>query len=186
MTQQLQSIVTFTNIPVGVTSLPHLLNVRDVAVVPDILLCVTAGSIEATADDTNVTITNLGAGAIDVQVYALHDHSIQRAYGAVANKNLTPQPFVVIAAPSSGGGGVTGIQAFTYVCTGAEGTNFTVTLPAPRADADYVVVPGLAGVNTTYAIDINDALRTVNDFNVDTSAPVIAGDQIDFVVMQRS
>jgi hypothetical protein len=72
----LKNIVSFTGLAVGVpTSLPHLLNVNGVPVVPTFGAKSAAG-FTVNADDTNVTITRL-SGPADVDVYVEYWHTIE-------------------------------------------------------------------------------------------------------------
>lgn len=86
-----------------------------------------------------------------------------------------------------GGSGSSGNpQAFRFTATGAEGSDFVVLLPAPRASDVYHVEATLAGAALIYGIDCPDILagdRTTLQFRVVTTFPVTAGDQFDFVVL---
>jgi hypothetical protein len=86
-----------------------------------------------------------------------------------------------------GGSGSSGNpQAFRFTATGAEGSDFTVLLPAARASDVYHVEATLAGAALIIGIDCPDLLagdRTTTQFRVVTTFPLTAGDQIDFVVL---
>lgn len=88
---------------------------------------------------------------------------------------------------SGGGGGVPGFQAFRYTVTGAEPSlsDFMVTLPVARANDTYRVQGTLAGVVVIVGIDLPDLVagdRTTTQFRFVSTAPMTAGDQIDFLV----
>jgi hypothetical protein len=91
----------------------------------------------------------------------------------------------------SGGSGSSGDpQSFRYVVTGVEPdlSDFMVTLPAPRASDVYRVTYGLAGVAVIVGLDFPDLLvgdRTTTEFRVVATAPMQAGDQIDFHVLDQ-
>jgi hypothetical protein len=92
MLQKLKEILQFGEVAGGATvSLPHGLNDGDKALVPDYLEEDTAGVFDITADDTNVTVTNLGAGDAEIDVLCEHWHSTPRQLGG--DDNLTPQPW---------------------------------------------------------------------------------------------
>lgn len=111
-------------------------------------------------------------------------------YRATVSGRRNPVPFTATASvgainDSSGGGGSGNPQIFQYVATGLEGSDFTVTLPAPRASDSYRVFCQQDGVADILAVDCPDILagdRTVNDFRVVTTAAVTAGDQFVFFV----
>lgn len=96
MATKLKNIIRVTAAAPGVTVSAHELNVEGTAVVPDKIEKSTDGSFSVTADATNLTITNFGGVAADIDVYVEYWHSIERVFGTAA---LTPQPFQ----PSSGG-----------------------------------------------------------------------------------
>jgi hypothetical protein len=86
----------------------------------------------------------------------------------------------------STGGGLT--QNFTYIATGAEGSDFNVPLPAARLNDDYVVMATLGGVSVLFAFDCPDLIagdRTTAQFRMVTSVALTAGDRIDFSVQDR-
>lgn len=77
----------------------------------------------------------------------------------------------------SGGGG----EIVVYIAVGGE-DDFMVALPSARTDADYSVDPKLAGVDAHVTIDVPLAGRTTTQFQVLTSAPLTAGDRLEFTV----
>lgn len=136
---------------------------------------------------TTITVINRGDGVQSSNVRITHFHTYDREYGARQTTDLTPQPFVIRGASTSGSSG-SSQQNFRYTCTGAEGSDFLVTLPAARSDDSYVVIATLAGVAAIFGVDCPDLLagdRTTTQFRVVTSANVVAGDQIDFIVADR-
>ena len=101
MATQLKNIVTFTNVAAGASvPLAHGLNVNGLAVIPDELKTDNP-DFSAAADATNITVTNNGASTASVSVLAEHWHTIERAFGDSATKNLSPQPFVEGASNSN-------------------------------------------------------------------------------------
>lgn len=93
-------------------------------------------------------------------------------------------PTISIGATGIPGGGADDGNAmrFTYTATGAEGMAFTVPLPAARDDATYLVWVNQADVDAAMVITCPSTGRTVNDFPVETSAPLVAGDELEFFV----
>jgi hypothetical protein len=136
---------------------------------------------------TTITVINRGAGAQSSNVRVTHFHTINREFGAVATLNLIPQPFVIRGASISGTPAGS-IQSFRYTATGLEGSDFMVTLPAARANDVYGVQGSQAGAASILGMDFPDLLagdRTTTQFRVITSGPVTAGDQFDFLVVDR-
>jgi hypothetical protein len=79
------------------------------------------------------------------------------------------------------------LQSFRYVVTGAEPdtSDFMVPLPSLRLTDVYRITYGLAGVTVVVGLDFPDLLagdRTTAAFRVIATAPMVAGDQIDFHV----
>lgn len=73
-------------------------------------------------------------------------------------------------------------QRFRYVANGAEGSSFTITLPAARANAGYMVFCTLADVAAGLAFSLPTAGRTINDFPMLTSGDLSNGDTLEFFV----
>jgi hypothetical protein len=186
---RLIQIVRFVAAPAGVTALPHGLNLDGVPQVPHEVFAVGAGSFNVTVSATTVTLTNTGGKAIDVDVWVQLEHTIPYAIGADGVKSMVPRPFIVIAGGGGGGGGGAE-QVFTYIATGAEGSDFFIPLPAARPDADYVPQVTCGGVVNILGIDCPDLVagvdRTINHFHVITSGAVTAGDRFDVTVEQRT
>lgn len=185
---RLYNILTFTNIGPGASSAQnHLLNVTsagaNVDKIPDFIW----GNNEQfslSANSTQITVTNNGAVAATIEVWACFLHSILREFGASQTTNLSPDPYILIGGGQ--GGAPSGIeQRFTYTATGAEGSDFFVTLPVARATDTYLVFYALDGVTSIVGIDCpnlaaND--RTLTQFRVITTGALTAVDQISFLV----
>jgi hypothetical protein len=191
MANRLFNVLTFTNVAAGGSvALPHLLNNTGQALVPD-YGWINNPDFTATADDTNVTVTNNSAAVSTVEVWVNAIHTIVRVLGGTSIPDLPVKPYWLIGAGgTSGTGGLPLIQRYT--CTGAEGTDFFVVLTVPRANDQYSVNPALAFASTSPTVVVNcpDAAapgtdRTTVQFRVITSAPLIAGDFIDFTIQAR-
>jgi hypothetical protein len=186
MATRLYEVLEFTNVPPGVTSLPHHINLDGRSVPPDFAIFQPTGTITAVSvTSTDVTFTNSSPGNIDCQVTLERLHSILRAFGADQTVDLIPQPVILIVSGSGGGGGSTN-QNFLYISPGTEldPTDFRVPLPAPRAALGYFVDGQPAGVTALFAMDLPDnALdRTLVDFRVILTAAIQAGDTLQFSV----
>jgi hypothetical protein len=86
---------------------------------------------------------------------------------------------------SGGGGNGHDYVAFTYICSGAEGSDFTITIPVPDSpllNTSYIPQVTCGGVSTILAFDCPFGDRTVNDFRVISTAAVTAGDRLDVVI----
>ena len=92
----------------------------------------------------------------------------------------------------SGGGaggaatGVANAQNFKYTVQGGDGSDFTVTLPAARADANYRIMATLVDVVAHVTMSFPVAGRTTSQFNCVTSGAVTAGDTIEFLVVDNA
>lgn len=167
--------------------LNHNLNVAGTKLVPDVVMLDNPDFDCTAATTTTVTVINNGAGAQTCNVRVVWDHSILREYANNATTQLSPAPFVIRGA-SVTSGSVGSTQTFRYTATGAEGSDWNITLPAARANDAYVVIATLAGVTSIYGLSCPDTLvsdRTTTQFRVVTTVSVTAGDQIDFIVMDR-
>jgi Collagen triple helix repeat (20 copies) len=79
-------------------------------------------------------------------------------------------------------------QAFRYTVTGQETdlSDFMVALPVPEATDLYKVFSQLSGATAYVGLDLPDLVasdRTQVAFRVVASAPMTAGDQIDFLIV---
>ena len=72
-------------------------------------------------------------------------------------------------------------QYVVFTATGGE-NDFNVSLPSSRANNTYFVGPALGGVTGVVGIDIPSGVgdRTTTQFRVVTTAPLTAGDRIEF------
>lgn len=80
-------------------------------------------------------------------------------------------------------------QAFTYTCTGAELADFFIPLPVNQPNDNYTAQVTCGGVAVLFLIDAPDLIATdrkVNEFRVQTSINVAAGDRLDVVITSRT
>lgn len=183
MATQLHQILAFLNVPNGGTAtLPHNVNINGFGVLPDRVFFDSGGFAVNAISTSSLTVQNNSGALASVNVWLEHFHTIERDFGAAQVLALSPQPFIV---SGGGSGGLTGNQqVFRYIATGAEGSDFFVTLPAARASDVYRVVALLSGVALIVGLDCPDILagdRTTTQFRVVSTASVSAGDQIDFL-----
>jgi len=187
MATRLKQILTVTALAGGATVvLAHALNWNGRAVVPDYAepsIADTYGDLAITAaTTTTVTVENMGLAAVTATILIESWHTIERDFGAAQTVALTPQPFVPARAGASSTSGVT---AQRYTAAGGE-TDFMVTLTNPKLVDTYKITATCAGVSMIVGVDCPDLLagdRTTTQFRVITSAPLTAGDQIDFVIV---
>lgn len=185
MANQLYNILTFTNIGAGLGSTQsHLLNTNSVNQIPD-FIWVNNEQFSVSATSTQVTVTNNGGTAASCNVWCAYLHTILREFGPASVLALTPDPYILIG--GGFGGSPSGIeQRFLYTATGAEGSDFMVTLPLVRANDTYFVFTALDGVTNIVGIDTPNILagdRTTTQFRVITTANVTAGDRFAFQVV---
>lgn len=84
-------------------------------------------------------------------------------------------------------GSTANVVTVNYTATGAEGTDFTVTIGATMASDTYLVVPTTRGVASVPVMDCPDTLaadRTATTFRVVTADVLTAGDKLAFLVVQ--
>lgn len=84
-----------------------------------------------------------------------------------------------------GGGGGGDPQAFRYTATGAEGSDFFITLPSARSSDSYRVQGTPSGMAMIVGLDFPDLIaadRTTLHFRCVTTSALTAGDQIDLYV----
>jgi hypothetical protein len=129
MADQLKNILHFVAIPAGNTvSLPHGLHVAGLALIPDYIDPNPKG-LTITADNINVTVTNTTATPLNVDVLCEAWHSIERAFGAVSIRHLTPQPFVSGTDVDPAAGGSHMAMFFgTTTGTGSAGNDYAATI----------------------------------------------------------
>lgn len=185
MASQIKSIVSFVAVaPAATALLPHGLNVDGLGVIPD-ELTPGAQDFTVTADATNVSVTNEGLVAANINVLAEWWHTENRVFGDAAVTNLTPRPFVGAGA---GAGVDTDEQVFRFTAAGGEGSDFFVALPAARASDVYAIAfsqVDMAAILGFRFPDTAGADRTTAQFRVITTAALTAGDIIDFRVVNR-
>jgi len=183
MANRLHQVLSFANVAGGGNaSLPHSLNVNAVALIPDRIFFDTAG-FTATADATQVTVTNTTGGILSVDVWLEILHSELRVFGAEATTFLIPRPFVSIGGSAGGGSGTA--QVFRYSASGAEGSDFFITLPAARASDAYRIQMTQAGGATVIGYSLPDAVagdRTTTQFRVQTTTSLVSGHVFDIRV----
>lgn len=181
-----QSIASGSVGPGATAVLTHSLNILDnQAVIPDYVFLDNSDFDVTAATSTSVTVQNNGAAAASTNVLVWYDHTVDRALGG-AITNLTPRPFIVRGGSTASTG--LGIQSFRYTCTGAEGSDFFIALPAARANDTYNVQITLGTVTAIFAYNCPDtsaADRTTTQFRIITSASVAASDQLDILVLDR-
>lgn len=85
-------------------------------------------------------------------------------------------------AGGGGGGGLQNVQAFTYTATGAEGSDFNVSLPAARASTSYGIWWSIGDAAVIFSARFPRADRALAQFRVLTTTALTAGDEIDFIV----
>lgn len=114
------------------------------------------------------------------------DVSQQYRVSVLGRKAINPFTAVVsIAAaedPVTPAGGLSNLQAFTYVATGAEGTAFNVPIPVAQPDALYTPWHSLYTVAQHVSISFPTAGRTTLLLPVELSAALTVGDTIRFIV----
>lgn len=189
MANRLHQVLTFTNVPAaGQAALPHNINVNDVALLPDLLFLDNGDFSVVSITTTTLTVQNNGIGVDSLDAWLFRLHTFDRAFGPASTVNLSPQPFIMVAGGSSGGGGTGNAQAFRYTATGAEGSDFFVNLPAARPTDVYRVEITCAGVTSIVDFDAADLIagdRTTTQFRLITSASLSAGDQFDIIVFDQ-
>lgn len=186
MANTLQEVVTATALASGATlPIAHHLNLNGDNLIPDRVFRDNDAFTIVACTDTTLTVRNDGVGAQTGNFRLEYDHTIERVYGNSAVKQLVPAPFIPGGAAGGGGGGGA-VQAFTYTCTGAEGSDFTIALPATRPDVDYIPQVTCGGVTAILTFDCPNADRTTTQFRVIASAAVQAGDPLDVVATQRT
>lgn len=185
------TLIEILNVTVGAASslvVTHHLNVNGTPVKPDTIQVDRLGSgldiDPANVTTTTVRVDNPTAAPITGNLLLIAWHTIYRQFGNGANgafQSLVPQPFV---ATGGGGSGASGNpEAFVYVCTGLEGSDFVVPTPAARANDNYGVFAQQDGVTLGLNIDCPNILpgdRTTTQFRVVTSAAVAAADRLAF------
>lgn len=168
--------------PGGILVLPHGLQNLGVGIIPNKVWPDRSTAIVVTAvDATNVTFNNAGPNPETVNFLAQFDHTMQAA------NNATIAHFWQ-GAGSGGGGGEFTLGFQRTIAQPADGSDFVVLLPVAFPDDTYVVMHSLVDVVAQVLMSLPDALagdRTPAQFRVITSAPLIGGDVIEFLVRNR-
>lgn len=185
---RLHQILTAANLAAGgVAVLAHGLNVQGVPVLPE-FIDIDNPFFDVTATTTTtITVRNNGTTAQTGRFEVQFRHSLVRADGPPVNGPFTP---IAVTTFIRRGGGIPNTgngQFFRYTVTGAEPdlSDFMVPLPAARASDVYRVTGDLAGATVIVGLDFPDLVagdRTTTDFRLVATAPLTAGDQIDFHV----
>lgn len=188
MTNTLKSQLSYLAVAAGgQATLPHHIQLNDTNIQPDHIDIENPSFDYVSSTTTTVTMINNSLAPASCRILCELWHTIERVFGD-GSQNLPAKPF--ISRGSSGGGGsASTAQVFTYVCTGAEGSDFNITLPAARMDDNYVPQVTCGGVTQVMAFDLPDLLagdRTTTQFRVITSVAVTAADRLDVTVQERT
>lgn len=185
------TLIQILNVTVPAASslvVAHNLNVNGTPVKPDEIQIDRLGSgldvDPAFVTTTSIRVDNPTAAGITANVLLTAWHTILRQFGNGANgafQGLVPQPFV---ATGGGGGGTSGNpEAFVYIATGLEGSDFFVPLPAARSNDNYAVFAQGDGETNILGFDCPNILpadRTTTQFRVVSTGAVTAADRIAF------
>lgn len=189
MANTLKAQIDYVAVPAGGTAtLPHMLQLAGTSFAPD---CVSFENPEfdyVSSTATTLTVINNGLAPASCRVLVELWHTIERVFGN-GSPALPNKPFISRGVDRGGGSGGVPDQVFTYVCTGAEGSDFFIPLPAARPDDDYVPQVTCGGVAEILTFDVPDLValdRTTTQFRVVASSAVQLGDQLDVTVQQRT
>ena len=188
----LKAQLVFSAVPaLSNATLDHGINVNSVPLIPDHVFLDNSDFSFVSATTTQITIMNTSAAPATCRVLVELWHTIERVFGAVPTsfmEQLPNPPFVTMGGGGGGsGGGVS--QAFTYTCTGAEGSDFFIPLPVVQAADNYIPTALCGGVEQIFTVDLPDIMagdRKVNEFRVITSADVRSNDRIDVLIVPRT
>jgi hypothetical protein len=185
MANQLTQIVSVVALAPGASSvLAHNINVNGFPALPDLVLpsSTTLGFTVTATTTTTITVRNDGLAAASGSWWLDRKHTVLREFNGVQNLALVPQPFIV---GSGTGSGAATVQDFRFTATGAEGSDFSITLPAAQPTDVYNVQMLGAGLAAILGIDAPDLIagdRTTTQFRVVTTGALVAGDQFDIIV----
>jgi hypothetical protein len=188
MSDTIKNCLHFTGVPIGSTAaLPHHLVMNGHPLAPDVVWLQFLQDFEWVSSNTaTLTIRNLSSVSGNCICLVEAWHPIERSFGLVPDdgtfsKHLTPQPFVIAAIPAPAPP-APAFTMFTYEVTGLEPdlTDIAITLPTPRADANYGVQPCCQGVTNISAFDIEN--KTTTGFDLITVGRLQANDVILFVI----
>lgn len=187
MSDTIKNTLQFTGIPIGSTAtLPHHLVMNGRPLAPDVVwIQFLADFVWVSSDTATLTIRNISSVSGNCICLVEAWHPIERSFGLIPDdgtfsKHLTPQPFVlgqvVIPTPAPS------VVMFTYTVTGLEAdlTDIPITLPTPRADANYGVVAVCQGVTNISAFDITN--KTNTGFRLVAIGSLMLADVILFTV----
>lgn len=160
MATRLVSEIAVINLAAGASiTRTHGLNVRGYPRLPDKIFPGHADLEISNVTAMTLTITNVGAVAVDAAVRVEYDHSAMRAFGGAA----TPAPFVVRG--GGGGGSASQFIAAPVTTPGNEDTTITgnvlanTTSPTGTLSVQQFIVPGSAGEpSVTYGVGATAAV----------------------------
>lgn len=189
MTNTLKSQLSYLAVPAGgQATLPHNIKLNGTDIQPDHIDIENPDFDYVSSTTTTVTMVNNSLVAASCRILCELWHTIERVFGD-GSQNLPNKPFISRGSGGTGGGGGSTDQIFTYPATGAEGTDFFITLPAARLDDNYIPQVTCGGVATIMAFDLPDLLvgdRTTTQFRVITTVAPTAGDLLDVTVQERT
>lgn len=96
MATRLKRTLTFSLAPGASATLVHDLDNGSVPVAPDIIFIPSPDLAVVSSDETNVVIRNDGGTLLEGAVLVEYWHTIERAFGDVANLDLTVKPYIVV------------------------------------------------------------------------------------------
>ncbi len=104
--------------------------------------------------------------------------------GSLGLRTDLPSIYCKTTAPDTGWTRVVPNQVIHYVATGAEGTDFFVTIPAPPPSTSYGLTWATEGVASVPVLDMPTGVgdRTVNHFRVVTANNLTVGDKLVFIL----
>jgi hypothetical protein len=190
MSDTIKNCLSFAGVPIGSTAtLPHHLVMNGHPLAPDAVWIQFLQDFEWVSSNTaTLTIRNLSSVSGNCICLVEAWHPIERSFGLIPDdgtfsEHLTPQPFVFEPIPTPPPP-TPGVTMFTYQVTGLEPdlTDIPITLPAPRANANYGVGPHCQGVLNIAAFDIEN--KTITGFNLIVTGSLTLNDVILFIVGQ--
>ena len=179
----LDQVLTFAGVAGGATvALAHGINLNGTPAVPDFAFRDNGDFTVVSVTATTATVTNNALTPQTLNLYLWKRHTIEIAYGSVQTAHLVPQPFVPAAGGTGGGGGPS--QVFRYTATGAETSDFVLTLPTPQPNVNYNAV--VTGGGLAFFLDFETIVadNTLTTFHVVASAVLSAGDVLLITVDQ--
>jgi hypothetical protein len=172
MATQLKNTLVFTDLAPGATVvLPHGLFIGTngvLPVTPDIIF-LPGPDLSVTADAINITLTNDGASELSGSVLVEYWHTIERAFGDVANEDLPVKPYIVVGAEDAGQPPqppfpvpLTTIIIYART-TGSDVTGNGQTIPTAYRTFQRAVrdIPSITAPGVTYIVDITGIDETL-------------------------